>query len=36
MLIEQKNKEYKIYDEILKLWLKTYYEENKVYPYRQI
>ena len=36
MLIEQENKKYKIYDEILKLWLKKYYEENNVYPYRQI
>lgn len=36
MLIEQENKKYKIYDEILKLWLKKYYEENTVYPYRQI
>lgn len=36
MLIEQDGKEYMIYDEILRLWLKKYYTENKVYPYRQI
>ncbi|AWX33040.1 ATP-binding protein [Methanosphaera sp. BMS] len=36
MMIEQNGKEYNIYDEIFKLWLKKYKEENKVYPYREI
>lgn len=34
MIIEQNQKEYRLYDEIFKLWLIQYKEKNDVYPFR--